>query len=204
MQLEFAEKKHQKNSGNNHALICLVLVALSFFPKNSMAIDKATSSAIIEQPTETIVALNPANIEFPERMEGQAIKDLGVALQRHQNGRIKTYFEAGQAWQVGAQAISFANDFSTGTYAADEGIKITMLDEFGNKEFWIDAERACVLLSDKIGKCFGFVKLESPTLEMSGTNLLWNTASTNLFTIENNVTLRLKSLDKSSFKGNKK
>lgn len=140
--------------------------------------------------------LDPAKIEFPERLEGQTIKDLGVALQRHENGRIKTYFQAGQAWQVGASALSFANDFSAGTYAAEGGIKITMIDETGKEEFWVNAERACVSLNDKIGKCFGFVKLEGQDIEIYGTNLLWNTTeTTNVLTIEKKATLRFKKID---------
>jgi hypothetical protein len=43
--------------------------------------------------------------------------------------------------------------------------------------------------------------LESPDINISGTNLVWNTVSTNLFTIEKNVTLKLKKLDSNLFEG---
>lgn len=165
-----------------------------FFVPNVCFANKLASSTIID----------PSNIEFPESVEGQSIMNLGVALQRHKNGRIKTYFEAGRAWQVGTAALSFANDFTTGTYAAEGGIKITMLNDVGEKEFFVDAERACVLPNEKIGKCFGFVKLTkltSPELEVYGTNLIWNTTSTNLFTIEKGVTLIIKNLDSKELEG---
>lgn len=156
---------------------------------------------LANEPPKTKDILDPSQIQFPKRLEGQAIKDLGVALQRHPNGRIKTYFQAGQAWQVGAMALSLANDFSSGSYAADQGVKITMLNEQGEREYWADAERACVMLNEKIGKCFGYVKLESDDIIISGTNLLWNTVSTNLFTIEKNATLILKNLDSNMLEG---
>ena len=82
-------------------------------------------------------------------------------------------------------------------------IDITMLDEKGNRQFWINADKACVFLNEKIGKCFGFVKLENPMVEIFGTNLLWNTSSTNLFTVEKNVTLKIKQLDNDMLKGKK-
>lgn len=192
MRLGFTKTKKKKCDSYASMLprwcICIVLLFCSI-------------AMLADEPAKTENMLDPSQIQFPERLEGQSIKDLGVALQRHANGRIKTYFQAGQAWQVGAQAISFANNFTEGTYAADENIKITMLSETGEKEFWVDAERACVLLNEKVGKCFGFVKLESPDIIISGTNLVWNTVSTNLFTIEKNVTLKLKNLDSNLFEG---
>lgn len=149
--------------------------------------------------------LDPAKIEFPPYNHDNIIKNLGVALQRHNNGRIKTYFKAGQVWPVGENAMLSVveSDISKGTYAADKGITITLLDEEGNQEFWVNAEKACLVGNKNIGKCFGFVKLESPELEIYGTNLLWTTVSTNLFTIEKNATLRIKDLDSNVLEGNK-
>lgn len=177
------------------SVVCLFAI-LSLF-------SVAVYASAEETSREQSVAIDPSKITFPTHRDNQAIKDLGVALQRHDNGRIKTYFQAGEAWQIGANAFSFSNDFATGAYAAEKGIKVTMLDEKGNRQFWINADKACVFLNEKIGKCFGFVKLENPMVEIFGTNLLWNTSSTNLFTVEKNVTLKIKQLDNDVLKGKK-
>lgn len=166
-----------------------------------------TNDALVAQTVDNSQdeELDPSKIEFPPYNHDNIIRNLGVALQRHENGRIKTYFRAGQVWPVGENAMLsvIESDISKGTYAADKGLTITLLDDEGNQEFWINAEKACLVGNKNIGKCFGFVKLESPELEIYGTNLLWTTVSTNLFTIEKNATLRIKDLDSNVLEGNK-
>lgn len=174
-------------------LICIIF-CVTFFSCNSFASDA---------PSETAAELDPATIKFPERTTELPIVGLRSPLQRHDNGRIKTFFETAVAWQIGRDALSLANEFSEGSYVAEGGIKITMISEEGTPELWIDAEKACVFVNKKIGKCFGFVKVETPDFYMSGTNLLWNAASTNLLTIENNVVLKLKNLNTDILKGTK-
>lgn len=207
MRLDFANKKQHKKHDYTPTFPCLALYAVLFIFSIVIMISDACATNTVAQVTPSII--DPSVIEFPQSINAEdTIVDLGVALQRHKSGRIKTYFQAGKAWQIGEDALSLTSNFKNGTYAAEDGIVITMLDEKGDREFWINAEKACVSIDEStttcIGKCFGFVKLESPDIEIFGTNLLlFNTSSTNVLTIEHNATLRLKSLNPDSLEGKK-
>lgn len=203
MRLGFVNKKKQFTSCAISRFLCLRHCAIVF--ATGVLTLAVTNTFAQTQAEEENKNIDVSKIEFPTDKPANAIRNLGVTVQRHENGRIKTYFQAGKAWRIGMNALSLSNhDFSEGAYAAEDGVRVTMLDEGGKQLFWVNADKACVYLGEKVGKCFGFVKLESPEVEMVGTNLVWNTTSTNLFTIENKVTLRIKNLDSNGLKGKTK
>lgn len=149
--------------------------------------------------------LRVEDIVFPEGLsDADAGMGYRIPLERHSNGRIKTYLKSnGRGWRLGKGGFTFKseNDFLSALFALDGGFVVSMYNSKGEKLYQFTGDKAVGSVKDKVGRCFGPVSLESEDITMSGTNMIWRADSEKKVIVESDVRIEIRNLKKITIKG---